>query len=158
MRNDILERKKDILVWIEEHRSKAFICQQLHCKQDTLNRYLVKMNITYAGNQGSAGYKPHDSGYIPLERYLQSTSIRFPKVKEKLIREGYREDKCELCGISEWQGKKIVLEVHHKDGNHYNNTINNLQLLCPNCHSIQEVHKKSRAIYGGLAELEQAPD
>ena len=157
MRTDILEHKDDILQWIKENRPKAYICQQLHCKQDTLNSYLKKMNIEYQGNQGGTGYK-HDPKYKPVEQYLQSTSVRMPRVKEKLIREGYKQDVCEICGLSEWQGKKLVLEVHHKDGNHYNNTINNLQLLCPNCHSIQEVHKKSRAIYGGLAELEQAPD
>lgn len=159
MRTDILERKNDILQWISEHRSKAYICQQLRCKQDTLNSYLKKMNIEYSGNQGSAGYKPHDPGYMPLEQYLQkSTCVRFHLVREKMIREGYKQDACELCGLSEWQGKKLTLEVHHKDGNHYNNTLDNLQLLCPNCHSIQESHKKSRAIYGGLAELEQASD
>lgn len=153
MRIDILERKNDILQWISEHRSKAYMCQQLHCKQDTLNSYLKKMNIEYNGNQGSVGYKPHDSGYIPLEQYLQkSTCIRFHSVREKMIREGYKQDACELCGLSEWQGKKLTLEVHHKDGNHYNNTLDNLQLLCPNCHSIQESHKKSRVIYAGLAE------
>ena len=37
--------------------------------------------------------------------------------------------------MSEWLGKPITLEVHHKDGNHQNNELENLQLLCPNCHS-----------------------
>ena len=43
--------------------------------------------------------------------------------------------KCEKCGISQWQNESITLEVHHIDENHNNNDINNLQLLCPNCHS-----------------------
>lgn len=44
--------------------------------------------------------------------------------------------KCECCGNSEWLGKPIKLEVHHIDGDHYNNELENLQLLCPNCHSM----------------------
>ena len=43
--------------------------------------------------------------------------------------------KCEKCGISQWQNESITLEVHHIDENHNNDDINNLQLLCPNCHS-----------------------
>lgn len=46
-----------------------------------------------------------------------------------------KEYKCEQCGITEWNGKYIRLEVHHIDGNHSNNKPENLMLLCPNCHS-----------------------
>ena len=51
-RNDILERKEDILQWISENQSKAFICRQLKCKPETLNSYLAKMGIDYKGNKG----------------------------------------------------------------------------------------------------------
>lgn len=43
--------------------------------------------------------------------------------------------KCENCGRTEWEGQKIPLCVHHLDGNHINNQIENLQILCPNCHA-----------------------
>ena len=46
-----------------------------------------------------------------------------------------REYKCETCGIVEWQGTALRLEVHHVDGNSSNNSDSNLQLVCPNCHS-----------------------
>ena len=48
--------------------------------------------------------------------------------------------KCELCGWGEINPftNLIPLELHHKDGNHFNNNFDNLQILCPNCHSIQE--------------------
>jgi 5-methylcytosine-specific restriction endonuclease McrA len=42
---------------------------------------------------------------------------------------------CIECNITEWKGKSIVLELHHIDGDSKNNKVNNLQLLCPNCHS-----------------------
>lgn len=146
MRNDILERKNEILEWISQDQSKAFMCKQLQCKQETLNSYLKKMGIEYAGNQGGKGIK-HDPGYKTAEEYIQSNSIKSSKLKDKLIRDGIKQDCCEQCGISEWLGAKLVLELHHKNGNHYDNSLDNLIILCPNCHSIQESHKNSRNIY-----------
>lgn len=52
-----------------------------------------------------------------------------------------KENKCECCGCSEWNGKPLTMELHHKDGNHYNNEINNLQMLCPNCHAQTENYR-----------------
>lgn len=44
--------------------------------------------------------------------------------------------RCDLCGLYEWAGKKIKLEYHHKDGNRKNESRENVQFLCPNCHSL----------------------
>lgn len=46
-----------------------------------------------------------------------------------------RGHKCECCGNEEWNNQPIPLEIHHKDGDHLNNELDNLQLLCPNCHA-----------------------
>lgn len=47
-------------------------------------------------------------------------------------------NKCNQCGIFEWNGKPIVLELEHKDGNTKNNERTNLECICPNCHSQTE--------------------
>lgn len=68
-----------------------------------------------------------------------------------------RGRKCEQCGITQWLGKPINLEVHHIDFNHNNNEFCNLILLCPNCHSYTENHSKN--IYSNTvseAELVEA--
>lgn len=57
-------------------------------------------------------------------------------IKKHLLQE--REHKCECCQQTEWLGQKIMLEVHHIDGDRTNNTRENLMLLCPNCHSMTE--------------------
>lgn len=49
-----------------------------------------------------------------------------------------RGHKCECCGNTHWLGELITLEVHHKDGDSLNNELENLCLLCPNCHSYTE--------------------
>lgn len=46
-----------------------------------------------------------------------------------------RGHKCEKCGLTEWLGEPINLETHHKDGDRSNNSLDNLEILCPNCHS-----------------------
>lgn len=54
-----------------------------------------------------------------------------------------RGKKCECCGLTEWLGQPINLEVHHKDGNRLNDAQDNLQILCPNCHSYTANHSKN---------------
>ena len=61
------------------------------------------------------------------------TPQRTDKFRNTLIQ--IRGHFCEYCGLSEWLGNSINLELHHKDGNRSNNELDNLELLCPNCHS-----------------------
>lgn len=56
-------------------------------------------------------------------------------LKRYILLNNLKERKREICGIDTWMNKEISLQIHHKDGNNRNNTIDNLQLLCPNCHS-----------------------
>ena len=61
-----------------------------------------------------------------------------------MVEEGIKERKCESCGLTEWKGEEIPLELHHIDGNHFNNDLDNLQLLCPNCHSFTDNFRGKR--------------
>lgn len=48
---------------------------------------------------------------------------------------GLKDKVCEMCGIRDWNGRELVFELHHIDGNRNNNSLDNLMILCPNCHS-----------------------
>ena len=73
---------------------------------------------------------------IPLNNILvKNSNYNRTHLKERLIKSGIKEYKCECCGISEWQGKTIALELHHINGINNDNRLENLQILCPNCHS-----------------------
>lgn len=136
LRTDIEERKEDILRWIKEKRSKAYMCRELRCKQETLNTHLMKMCIEYDGQQNQKG-RPSTLKKT-AEEYMRGNNVKSHVLKKKLIQDGIKKCECEICGASTWQGKLLPLELHHKDGNHYNNDLENLQILCPNCHSIQD--------------------
>lgn len=55
---------------------------------------------------------------------------------------------CQVCGLTNWNGKSIVLEVEHKDGNSSNNHPDNVCLICPNCHSQTETYKGANRGFG----------
>lgn len=112
----------------------------------------VKEKLGYSSNSGSINRKPkeifkekkidysHFKGHAwnkNISKYEDSltdfgTHV-WSTIKERLFQE--REYRCECCGITKWNGKEIKLQVHHIDGNHNNNTRENLMILCPNCHS-----------------------
>ena len=76
--------------------------------------------------------------YIPAKVFLvlNGPYIKSWTLKKKLILEGYKEERCDVCGLSnEWEGRPLSLHLHHLNGNHNDNRIENLSFLCPNCHS-----------------------
>ena len=141
MRSDILEKKSQILIWIDENKSKALIAKELGCKQETLNKYLEKMGIEYAGNQSGKG-QPKRKPKMTLEDYLEnSEDIQTNKVRKKILEEGLKPHRCECCGLEQWMGKPIPLELHHKDGDRHHNELENYELLCPNCHAFTDSYR-----------------
>lgn len=136
MRTDLLEREAEIRQWISEGRSKAYMAKELGCNPKTINPVLERLGIEYAGNQSGKGTSKASKKTMNLMEYLaESKDIQSNKVRKKLLEEGYKEYKCECCGLTEWLGEPIPLELHHIDGDHHHNELSNYQLLCPNCHT-----------------------
>lgn len=59
-----------------------------------------------------------------------------------------RQHRCEVCGLTEWMGKTIPLELDHKDGDSDNNRLGNLRLICPNCHAQTATYKAKNRGHG----------
>lgn len=111
----------------------------------TLKRIVKEHNIDYSHFTGRAK-KYRNSKEVDIHKYLSNEiSIKASDLKRRLYNSGLKENKCEICGISEWNGKPISCQLHHIDGNNKNNNISNLQILCPNCHSQTENSRKDIA-------------
>lgn len=135
MRRDIIERKAEILEWISANRPKAWMARELKCKIDTLDSYLKKMNIVYKGNMGAKSHKKSPNKKSALELISSGSLVSSSRLRQRLIEDGIKSYKCEICFNTEWNNEPIPLELDHVDGNHYNNDLSNLRILCPNCHA-----------------------
>jgi hypothetical protein len=61
-------------------------------------------------------------------------------LKQRLLREGLKENRCEQCGITEWRGRSLNMQLHHVNGDGLDNRLENVELLCANCHSQTETY------------------
>ena len=77
---------------------------------------------------------------------LNYEDLSFESLRFRILYE--QENKCNRCGLDKWLGQDIILELEHKDGNNKNNVRDNLEMICPNCHSLTETwrgrNKKER--------------
>lgn len=123
-----------MLKWVEEERSISFIARELRCRGATVKNYLKKFGVEdYKGNQGCRGQKKSHQRKS-AEEYLNIPHPNSNRLRQKLIEDGIKKAECEICGLSKWNDKPIPLELHHVDGDRFNNVLINLQILCANCH------------------------
>lgn len=107
--------------------------------QTYIKKKAIQWNIDFshfkgqAINKGKTSSKRKDA----LTRCFIGSNISSHKLKNLLIRDGYKNKLCESCGIDNWLGEPVVLELDHINNNHYDNRIENLKILCPNCHALK---------------------
>lgn len=123
--------------------SFAELCRRLRLAPEgsnpkTLRRKMDEFGVDYSHFTGKAWNK-NPSNPVYKGKYLaklcEHSSLNSSNAKNLVYKLGLKENKCEICGITEWLGKPIVCELHHINGDSTDNRIENLQILCPNCHS-----------------------
>lgn len=136
---------------------------RLYSKEDVINK--AKEVKSIAGLLKALGIEPKGGNYNSIKKLLQKLNVdtshwtgqgwnkdqqlkdwsqynRVESLRPHLLKE--RGNKCEVCNNTHWLDKEIKLEIHHVDGDRTNNELNNLQLLCPNCHSFTDTWRKAK--------------
>lgn len=154
--------KEQIENAVKNSESWRGVCRELNCKLATGNQTYMKkraekfqIDFSHFTGQSHAKGKHSSKKKLAITYCFNGSSISSYKLKNKLIEEKIKDTKCEICGISEWNSEPVVLELDHKDSNHLNNEISNLQIICPNCHA-QETRnriKKKREAAGMVDNL-----
>lgn len=151
IRHDLDENKDYIISQLKLGVPRAQICREFRCKHETLAVRLERWGVSHLKNQSSKGI-PRTKLYKPSHNYTYEGAPRIKShdLRLKLIRDGVKQHSCEYCQTSTWMGKPVPLELHHVDGNRHNNVLDNLKIICPNCHaqtdtnSGKNAHKKKK--------------
>ena len=147
--------KESLELVIRDSKSWAEVCRKIGTKPDTgsqshIKSRAVKFQIDFSHflgmgwNRGGKAINRKDLKEFLVENSTVNSSV----LLRRLIKEGLKEKKCEMCGLTEWLGYDIPLELDHKNNIHSDNRFENLSVLCPTCHALR--HKLSR--YGEIRQ------
>ena len=153
------EREEYYIRLIRESESLIEVCRKAGIvpttgNYDTLKKVITNnsVDISHFKRVGGTSTKKRE-----LSEYLvKGVKVSSFKLKNRLLEEGIKEHRCENpeCGRTEWNGKPIPLELHHINGDNTDNRLENLQILCPNCHAFtdnysgknQKLNKRNKAL------------
>ena len=136
---------------VRQSRSVAEVLRKLGLQPiggnyGTITRAITRLGLD-ASHFGGQGWRKGCPTPVVAARPLASVPIRnSPPVhrgdlKRQLVRARLLAYTCAECGVSEWRGRPLALELHHINGEDRDNRIENLRLLCPNCHSQTDTYR-----------------
>lgn len=112
-----------------------------------VKRRVIELNLDvdhFTGSRWNVGVRRKQTNYgTPVKELLvENSEFQSYKLKRRLFSSGFKKPKCELCGWAEISvDGRVPVELDHINGDHADNRLENLRVLCPNCHSLQPTHR-----------------
>ena len=106
----------------------------------TVNFHTKRLNLDtshFTGRGWNVGSRYRQVSYsAPIESFLvKDRLVTSSDLRRKLINANILPNECSICSIRDWQNAPLTLHLDHINGDHFDNRLENLRLLCPNCHS-----------------------
>lgn len=145
MRRKIKVSDEDIVNAAKWSDCATTAAASLNLQFKTYKAHALRLGV-YTTNQGSKGRcKPKSDGFgkIPLFEIFQGLHPQYQtnKLRIRLFEENVKKKKCEECGITNWNNKPVSFECDHVNGNSKDHRLENLKILCPNCHSQTDTYR-----------------
>jgi hypothetical protein len=143
-RSTLLASDDEICQAVEGSRSFAQVLARLghapdrHVQAELIQRAKALDLDTshFLGQSWRRGSRRPVVSAVPLDEVLvEGRFTQTAKLKRRLLAEGMKRARCEVCGGRRWNGAPIPLELDHINGKRDDNRLGNLRLLCPNCHA-----------------------
>lgn len=108
-----------------------------------INAHIQRLGLDTSHFTGQSWMRGQRRTRAEVRRSLDSVLVRgsihgSSGLRDRLIRAGLKQQRCEICGLDTWRGQPIRLELDHINGDPCDNRLENLRILCPNCHSQTE--------------------
>lgn len=81
---------------------------------------------------------------IPVKLHevlVKNSTYQSNKLRKLLLNGKIKPHQCEMCGLSDWLGDPIPLELDHINGDKHDNRLHNLRIICPNCHATTDTYR-----------------
>lgn len=137
-----LNFEENILKVLDQATSVSNICDLIGIHHTNVNiqrvlKFLEEKGINPKWKEIQSNRKPQ--GFWTKETiFTENSTYQRSRLKDKLIEFKIKENKCEICGNTHWLEQPIPLQIHHINGINNDNRIENLQILCPNCHALTD--------------------
>jgi len=126
------EHSDEVKEKIRQSVKEGIASGQIPSYQDRVHRMSSQQRMTFFKRLREIGKDARERA-INSSLKVPTESLSYDRLRRRILHE--QNYKCNICDISDWLGKPISLELEHKDGNNRNNKRENLEVLCPNCHS-----------------------
>lgn len=144
--------QEQFITAVKNSHSYSEVCRQIGISPKggnlkTVKNKILELNLDMSHFTGARWNRGETSEIHPSikkkdisEILVENSGWSSGNLRKRLIKEGLKEAKCECCGKTDWLGVPIPLELHHINGIHTDNRLQNLLVLCPNCHAMTDSH------------------